>query len=1204
MQLTGLLDVLAGTEAFQSLVNALNTHLQEYPDQMLVRAARPYVVAALARELARPVLVVTARVERAYDIAEQLPAWLPDTRILRFQEPTAMFYERAPWTEVVMRARLQTLAALAPPIVPGNKTPSETQPPILVTSAYALMQVTVPVRDFRAASRQFRVGQRIDIDQLIKQWVGVGYQPVSVVVQPGTFSRRGGIVDVFPPAMDFPVRIEFFGDEIDSLRTFDPATQRSVEPLKNFVTTPAREALPGQLPVAAARLAQWFEGLPPQDEDLASPAPDWHQLENATGFPMAESYLPYLYDSPASLLDYLPDDTLIIVEDWANLRDTIGELEDQALGLRDEKEGMNALPPNAPLPYHTWDEILDQLSARAVLHLGQPDDIGQMTSAVLGEFFSPGPRYAGQLRLFLDELQQSSSSSQSDNPTHADTFSIIVTRQAQRVAELWGERTDHLTPVTKLESASELRPITFVEGALTEGWTLHYGDTSSLYLLTDAEIFGWNRPEPRRRIQPRPMTPEAYFADMTEGDYVVHVDYGVGKFKGIHKRKLDGSEREYLLVEYGGGDMLYVPIHQADRLSKYVGSDGGAPTVNRLGSQEWGRTKERTQKAVEEVAEDLLQLYAARNVVRGHAFNPDSAWQHEMEASFPYVETDDQLRAIDEVKADMERPRPMDRLICGDVGYGKTEVALRAAFKAVMDGKQVALLVPTTVLAQQHYTTFGNRVISFPMRVEMLSRFRTRPQQDAILQDLKEGKIDIIIGTHRLLQEDVGFKDLGLLIIDEEQRFGVTHKEQLKKMRTEVDVLTMTATPIPRTLYMGLTGVRDISVIQTPPDERLPVVTHVGVYDDKLVRQAILRELDRGGQVFFVHNRVQSIDMMADRLRRLVPEASFVIGHGQMEERELEAIMGDFAAGEYDVLVSTTIIESGLDIPNANTIIIDRADRFGLAQLYQLRGRVGRSANQAFVYFFHDRDHRMTPEARERLETIGEYTDLGAGLSIAIRDLEIRGIGDLLGTRQSGHIDAVGFHLYTQMLSDAVQRVRQDTGGETLTVEEVADHAADQAAQLLQARSMVTIDLALPGYLPVDYVPDMQLRIQLYRRLANVETEAEVDAMQAELQDRFGVMPKSVEGLLVQLRIKLLAQQAGATAVATENGRLNIKLPYLGSIDRVALQNYLGEVVRVSRTAIWFPQNMPELEWRPLLVDILRRLDREQVQEVFAIGED
>jgi transcription-repair coupling factor (superfamily II helicase) len=1146
-------------------------------------------VAALARELQRPVLVVTARVERAYDIAEQLPAWLPETRILRFQEPTTMFYERAPWTETVMRARLQTLAALAPPIVPGNaQTPN--QPPVLVTSAHALMQVTLPVRDFRAGSRQFRVGQRVDPDQLIKQWVGVGYQAVSVVVGPGTFSRRGGIVDVFPPAMDFPVRIEFFGDEIDSLRTFDPATQRSVETLKSFVTTPAREALPGQLPIAAARLAEWFERLPAQEEDLASPAPDWHQLENATGFPLAEAYLPYLYDTPASLLDYLPENTLVIVEDWANLRDTMGELEDQALSLRDEKIQGNALPSNAPLPYHTWDELFDELSSRAILHFGQPDDFGGQ-GPILGEYFSPGPRYAGQLRLFLDELHEADHAAEGD-------ISVIVTRQAQRVAELWGEQAETRPPVTVIDSASTLGQITFVEGALTEGWTLHYGDGAHLHLLTDAEIFGWNRPEPRRRIQPRPMTPEAYFADMAEGDYVVHVDFGVGQFKGIHKRTLDGSEREYLLVEYGGGDMLYVPIHQADRISKYLGSDGGEPTVNRLGSPEWARTKERTQKAVEAVADDLLQLYAARNVVRGHAFSDDTAWQHEVEASFPYVETEDQLRAINEVKADMERPRPMDRLLCGDVGYGKTEVALRAAFKAVMDSKQVAVLVPTTVLAQQHYTTFSNRLISFPLRVEMLSRFRTRAQQEEILQSLREGKIDMIIGTHRLLGDDVQFKDLGLLIIDEEQRFGVTHKEQLKKMRTEVDVLTMTATPIPRTLYMGLTGVRDISVIQTPPEERLPVVTHVGIYDDKLVRQAILRELDRGGQVFFVHNRVQSIDMVAARLRRLVPEASFVVGHGQMEERELEAIMADFSTGEYDVLVSTTIIESGLDIPNANTIIIDRADRFGLAQLYQLRGRVGRSSNQAFVYFFHDRDHRMTQEARERLETIGEYTDLGAGLSIAIRDLEIRGIGDLLGTRQSGHIDAVGFHLYTQMLSDAVSRVRQENG--PIVVEE---NMAD-AAQVLQSRSMVTIDLALPGYLPTDYVPDMQLRIQLYRRLANIETETELDVMQAELQDRFGAPPQPVEGLLTQLRIKLLAQQAGATAVASENGRLHIKLPYLGSIDRVALQNYLGEDVRVSRTAIWLPQNLPENEWRPLLVNVLRRLDREQVQDIFAAEGD
>ena len=564
---------------------------------------------------------------------------------------------------------------------------------------------------------------------------------------------------------------------------------------------------------------------------------------------------------------------------------------------------------------------------------------------------------------------------------------------------------------------------------------------------------------------------------------MVHVDYGIGRFAGLVERTLDDLRREFLLIEYADGDQLFVPVHQADRVTRYIGAEGATPTASRLGTQEWERTKTRAHEAVAEVARDLLELYARRMTVEGHAFPPDSTWQHELEASFPYIETEDQLAALRAVKSDMERLRPMDRLICGDVGYGKTEVALRAAFKAVMDGRQVAILVPTTVLAQQHFNTFRQRLAAFPVAVDMLSRFRSRAEADAILKRLGRGEVDILIGTHRLLQKDVGFKELGLVVIDEEQRFGVTDKENLKQLRTEVDVLTMTATPIPRTLYLALTGARDISTINTPPEERLPINTHVGPYDARLVRQAVLREMDRGGQVFFVHNRVQTIESMHARLERLVPEARLAVAHGQMPEKDLADVMERFSGGALDVLLSTSIIESGLDIPNANTLIVDRADTFGLAQLYQLRGRVGRGAARAYAYFFRHPQFRATEEALERLEILAEHTQLGAGYSIAMRDLEMRGAGDVLGVRQHGHIAAIGFHLYTRLLAAAVRRLK---GGRDLGPEPGAALATPDPL-------MVSVELPLAYSIPVVYIPDRDLRLHLYRRLADFRTEDELE---------------------------------------------------------------------------------------------------------------
>ena len=992
------------------------------------------------------------------------------------------------------------------------------------------------------------------------------------MLSPGEFSRRGGIVDVFPPALPRPARIEFFGDEVESLRAFDPASQRSLEALDQVIVTPAAEGLAKNGPIAAEKIKTWDTSALADDlEDQFER--DRKALINGSTFRGIEFYVPLLHSDAVSLLDYLPRESLILCDDSDELTDAWSELEEQALELRHAAEEDGVLPPDFPLPYVTWDEWREKMAGRSVVSLGEeahPEDEAAIASALP---LAPGPRFGGQLKPFIEHLSQMRS---------LNDATIVISRQASRLAELWAEHDHFRPPVHEVVQPPEPRALMFVQGLLDEGWTLRGiapRDAAerqavglwSLHVITDAEIFGWSRPQPRRRGKPRAITPEQFFADVQPGDYVVHVDHGIGVFQGLIKLTLEGIENEYLQVAYAQGDKLYVPIHQADRLSKYIGADDHAPEVHRLGTADWNQVRSKAKEAALEVARELLELYAARELAPGFAYSSDTPWQNELEASFPYLETEDQLRAIREVKADMQKPRPMDRLICGDVGYGKTEVALRAAFKAVQDGKQVAVLVPTTILAQQHYSTFNTRLAAFPVTVEMLSRFRSEKEQDAILNRLRAGNVDIIIGTHRLLQRDVAFKDLGLLIIDEEQRFGVTHKEQLKKMRTEVDVLTLTATPIPRTLYMSLVGVRDISTIDTPPEERLPVATYVGEYDDHLVRQAILRELDRGGQVFFVHNRVLGIEQIFERLKTIAPEARVGIGHGQMDEHELEKVMIDFVKGDVDVLLCTSIIESGLDIPNANTLLVDRSDRFGLAQLYQLRGRVGRGAMRAYAYFLYDKISGMTEEARRRLEAIREANDLGMGYSIAMRDLEIRGAGDLLGMRQSGHISAVGFDLYTKLLQRSVGELKALRDG--------------TPAPLLPLTG-VNIDLPLQAHIPTDYVVNEGLRLQLYRRMGNIASPEEIDALAQELTDRFGPPPKAVENLMFQLRLKVLAAKAQISAIGRdrERGNIVLKSDALEHIHRSALQQRLGDLAQVQRREVHVPLKD---EWHVTLVKVL-----------------
>jgi transcription-repair coupling factor (superfamily II helicase) len=779
---------------------------------------------------------------------------------------------------------------------------------------------------------------------------------------------------------------------------------------------------------------------------------------------------------------------------------------------------------------------------------------------------------------------------------------FIVSRQSQRLKELWLEHYPD----------SDFTNLEFIESSLSEGFTIqvagHRSQVSnsqfpipnSLHLITDSEIFGWERPQPRTRQRKTADTPESLYADLQTGDYVVHVDHGIGRFAGLIQRQMDGHEREYLSVEYDRDDILYVPVHQADRLTRYVGADGGKPSLDNLGGQAWAETKSKVKEAVQKVAEDLLDLYARRQVVEGFAFDVDTQWQKELEDSFPYVETEDQKRAIADIKRDMERARPMDRLLCGDVGYGKTEVALRAAFKAVMNGKQTAVLVPTTVLAQQHFETFSQRLAAFPVKVEMLSRFRTPREQTEILHKLAIGEVDIVIGTHRLISSDVSFKDLGLVVIDEEQRFGVTHKEHLKKLRTEVDVLTLTATPIPRTLYMALTGVRDISNLNTPPEERLPIITHVGPYSPRLVRQAILRELERGGQIFFVHNRVQTIEAMKAHLQKLVPEASVDIGHGQMPEGQLSNVMHRFNTGEIDLLLSTTIIESGLDIPNANTLIVDRADTFGLAQLYQLRGRVGRGAMRAYAYFFRHNKMSPTQDGQQRLEVIAENTQLGAGYSIAMRDLEIRGAGELLGTRQHGYIQSVGFHLYTRMLADAVRRIRRVASlrlkvegsafDETLANFQPFDKLRASLSTFNLPLSLpVNVELPLAVGIPASYIQDQDLRLRLYRRMADLRDETELDALGSEFRDRFGVIPEMLQNLLYQMRVKLRAEKAGLASVNWEAGQILLKYPVTNNGVEEKRLSDLGNGIRGGKSAYWITVSKDEV-WTVKLLDVLAQL--------------
>ena len=1150
------LELVAGSQSDAGHTIALN----------IPSAARPAIVAALKADLERPLLVLAAQDNRARILQQESLAWNPTGQLQNFSEPNCVYYQRSPRGPRAIQQRLATMTQFY--LQTNNEFAGG------VSSARALMTPTLPVDLFKMYSQSISLGENIRLNKLLKVLVDSGYIHSTMVTSPGEHSRRGGILDIWPPADLLPTRIEFFGESIESMRSFDPSTQRSVDIVETLHIHPARETLPKNGPAAAAKIqTEWpsFEN----NNVVSDHQHDFELLSAGATFPELEYYIKWLHPEANTLLDYIPKNCLVIVDNWHEFVLAVHEFEKQALNLRVDQINNNSLPKNAPAPYATWSELQDQLSTLPLLLLSgsssEPD-------CDLGGSFTPGTPHGGQMNSVLDQLE---------TLALREERSIIISRQAVRLSNLWNvhsyadinanvSTTSTQTSVTDLpEYWSPL----FVQGTLDAGFTLKQ---SSLHILSDSEIFGWRPPEPRRiKVESNVDKQNDIFFDFSSEDLVVHIEHGIGQFIGLVSRKIDHISREYLHIMYAKGDTLYVPITQADRLTRYVGPDKKQPALSHLGGAEWTRARERTRAAVEEVAEELLELYAKREIVDGHAFSDDTSWQIELESSFPYIETDDQRKALEEIKRDMQLPRPMDRLICGDVGYGKTEVALRAAFKAVLDGKQVAVLVPTTVLAQQHYLTFQQRMSTFPVLIEMLSRFKSKSQQKTIIKAISDGKVDIVIGTHRLVQSDVIFNDLGLLIIDEEQRFGVTHKEYLKKLRTTIDVLTMTATPIPRTLFMTLTGARDISTINTAPESRLPVITQVTPFRKTLIREAILREIDRSGQVFFVHNRIETIDAIAKLVSDFVPEARMIIAHGQMPEKQLEEAMASFVRHEYDLLVCTSIIESGLDIPNANTLIVDRADIFGLAQLHQLRGRVGRGVKRAYAYFlYHDNSRRLlSKDARMRLETVSENTHVGAGYSIAMRDLEMRGAGDMLGKRQHGHMAAVGFHLYTRLLRKAIKTNKNE--GEKGDQEKLPDWDL----------SLVSVELPFEAGLPKTYVTDRQIRMQLYQRMAELDSEDGVKEITAELADRFGKPPEPVQNLLFQLKVKLRAHQAQIDSINTEGKKISLRCRSL-EVEKVRgyLAASLPDDARIARGKILLPIEDKNQQWKELLIESLNIL--------------
>jgi len=1048
---------------------------------------RPLLIAAVFRERPRPVLVAVPGEEAAARFARQLMAYLPHADVLHFPERADM-----PWTDAVVdpatvARRTRSLHAL-----------STGRPVVVVASARALLRALPPHGSHVFEPLELAAGATLDLEEATARLSAMGYERLGHAEEPGQFAVRGGILDVFGGDAVSPVRAELFGDEIETLRRFVPSTGQAIADAPPTEIYPVRELRLGTRAAAAARRAL-------ADEALRDPFVAYHldQIESGVYFNGIERYLPMFYKQLGGLTDYLAADVLVVVAEPRALFDDAARRHDEIAATAEAAgasiEGVVLPPARIDLGGRQRLTILSLMRAGG---------------AVDAEIAARRPEVAGGESKFVAGIRGLLKT--------GDRVLLAVPDRRTR-DRVTGVLTDAEIPVTFLrhaeEHASEPLVETPSEAVLTVDAEIPSGYVIPSARLAVVSIDDVNPRSAAARRTARSVDPTRVTFGFAPGDYVVHASHGIALFTEIVRKEVLGAERDYLVLQYARGDKLYVPVEQIDRVTKYVGPDGGAPRVTRLNTADWSRATRKARAAAKQLAFDLVDLYARRAAVEGREFGPDTPWQAEMEAAFPFEETPDQLAAIADVKNDMESPKPMDRLICGDVGYGKTEVAIRAAFKAIMDGAQVMILCPTTILAQQHYTTFSERFAPFDARVEVLSRFRSSAQQQKAVEGFRNGEVDMLVGTHRLLSADVSPHDLGLVVIDEEQRFGVGHKEHLKNLREQVDVLTLTATPIPRTLQMSLSGVRDMSVIDTPPPNRYPVHVHVGEYDPDVVSGAIRREIERGGQVYYVSNRVRTIEDAVARVTEAVPEARIGVGHGQMSERQLERIMEAFSAGEYDVLVSTTIVESGIDNPHTNTLVIEDSQRLGLAQLYQLKGRVGRSHVRAYAYFMFPRGQSLTEQAVDRLTAIGENAELGSGIKVAMRDLEIRGAGSLLGAEQHGNMSAVGFDLYAEMLREAVAEARGEPA---------------------LAHPDIRVEVPVAAFLPEEYVPAVDERVRAYRRLAGAPAAEFVRSVAEQLEERYGAMPTPARALVDVAMIRAKAADARIEQVKASRGRVTL----------------------------------------------------------------
>ena len=1052
-------------------------------------SAPAYLLSRLSENGAPPLVVLTADQESADELARELRffASRPES-VLPFPAWDVTPFEAASPHPDIVGERLNALVRL---LDGGARA-------IVLPVASALQRV-IPRETLGGVCQYLVAGEELERENLVEKLVKLGYSHVPLVEDRGTFSVRGGILDIFPPDQEKPVRIEFFGDLVETMRLFDPVSQRSLEPLPELVLLPSREVILSEqvvkelTPRLKRRCDHLGIGADRRRELL-------EQLQHAIYPPGVDFLQPLFHPGLETVLDYAGEGAVRVLVDPDAITEALRCFHEELESAVKRAELRDAIICDPAELYLCQEEMERLLSAGRRLEFPRLEIEGEGGDKLR-------VNCAGNRDLRLDanpegERVLAPLTEKMVTWIAAGNRVLVPCHQAGQARRLYELLSHYRLPLEHSQDpfrVAALRPPGRGEiliGEISRGFRL---EEERLVVVAEEEIFG-KRVKRRGLSEARKKQLLTSLAELKPGDHMVHIDFGVALYRGLQHLSLTGLEGDFLLLEYAGGDKLYLPVDRINLVQRYVGAEGIEPRLDRLGGAGWEKAKAKARAEIQEMAAELLKIHAAREVQEGYRFSPADDMYRAFEASFAFEETPDQATAIDQVISDMESQRPMDRLVCGDVGYGKTEVAMRAAFKSTLDGKQVAILVPTTVLAQQHAESFAARLKDYPVRVEMLSRFRTPQQQKQILEGVKKGEVDIVIGTHRLLQKDVVFKDLGLLIVDEEQRFGVAHKERLKQFRAVVDILTLTATPIPRTLYMSLMGIRDLSIIDTPPVDRLAIKTFVSRSSDELIREAVLRELRRGGQVFFVHNRVQTIGAMADELRRLVPEAKIAVGHGQMAEKELEQVMLSFMHGETNLLLCTTIIESGLDIPTANTLIVNRADTFGLSQLYQLRGRVGRSKTRAYAYLLIPGEGSISPEARERLKILQELTELGAGFRIATHDLEIRGAGDLLGARQSGDIAAVGFELYTELLDEAVRTLK---------------------GEALPERVEPEIKLKVPAFIPEDYVRDPNQRLLIYKKLTQPADEAEIDDIREELADRFGPLPVAALYLLEVMRLRV-----------------------------------------------------------------------------------